>query len=94
MKNLIENILSKLRPEHKKLQVRTQPQEGDWITISFYINYQQRCDLIDSIETKAELPIEFLECFAEQIRLNRLTKESWLAEEKKYWNEVYKRNEY
>lgn len=91
--NLLNKILSRLRDENKAIQIKVQPQENDYITLSFYLNYQQRIQLIDSIENKAEIPAEFLFTFAEAIRNKTLNRDSWAADDLKYWNEVYRRME-
>lgn len=86
--SMIDKILSRLRNENKAIIMRVQPQEADWVTIGFYINYEQRCDLIDSIENKAEIPAEFLLAFAEAIRNKELNKNSWREEERRYYQRM------
>lgn len=90
MKNLLDKILSKLRDENKSIRMKVQPQEGDWVTIGFYINYEQRIALINSIENKAEIPSEFLYALAEAIRNKELTRDSWIEEERAYYERMAK----
>ncbi len=86
--SLIDKILSKLRDDDKSIKLKIQPQESDWVTIQFHINYEQRCDLIDSIETKAEIPVKFLIAFAEAIRNKELNKDRWRKEEAEYYDRM------
>lgn len=88
--SMIDKILSRLRPVDKQIKIKIQIEEGDWTGIGFFINYEQRIALIDSIENKAEIPAEFLEAFAEQIRLGNLNRNSRIAEERQYYDRMFK----
>lgn len=67
--------MSKEQPKDSfKMKAEVHIQESKHISLNFYMNYQQRNDLIDSIHEKQEVSIELLSAISELIRKGELSK--------------------
>lgn len=83
-------ILNRLFPCPKpKVQVKVQPDEGDWITIQIRMCRTDRIELVDCIEHSGEVSLKLLGELSELIRTKELNKDSWKADDDAYYQRMY-----